>query len=197
MKISKRPLGTVRLIAGKLRSRIVQFNPDLGVRPTTDRLRETMFNWLSHDLIDARCLDLFAGSGAMGFEAASRGASHVLMCDTHPKVIESLKANVRNLKEEAVCQILNYTWSPQSKPLTTTPLTIIFLDPPYEQNLLIPAIFWCYESGAANQNTLICFEAEKSLDLSALNETMDFIKHKHTKHIQYGLLIKRKLNEIK
>ena len=188
MKPSKRPSGTVRIIAGKHRSRIIQFNPDLGVRPTTDRLRETIFNWLSDYLVDSRCLDLFAGSGALGFEAASRGASHVLMCDTHPKVIDLLKANVRNLKEEAVCQILNYSWNSKSKALSTIPMNIIFIDPPYDQNMLIPAIFWCYETGIADKNTLISFEAENSLDLSALHETMDFIRHKQTKHIQYGLL---------
>jgi 16S rRNA (guanine966-N2)-methyltransferase len=188
MKLSKRPSGTVRIIAGKHRSRIVLFNPDLGVRPTTDRLRETMFNWLSHDLIDAHCLDLFAGSGVIGFEAASRGASQVFLCDAQPQVIALLKANVQALKEESVCQVFNYSWSPQSKPLSAIPFNVIFLDPPYEKNMLIPAIAWCYETGAADKNTLICFEAEKSLDLRALETTMDFIRHKQTKHIQYGLL---------
>jgi 16S rRNA (guanine966-N2)-methyltransferase len=188
MKLSKRALGTVRLIAGKHRSRIVHFNPDLGVRPTTDRLRETIFNWLNDDLFDARCLDLFSGSGAMGFEAASRGAAHVLMSDAFPKVVQQLKENVQALKEESVCQIINYKWAPKGKPLSTVPFNVIFLDPPYKEEMLIPAIEWCYATGAADKDTLVCFEAEKWLDLSELNEKFEFIKHKKTKHIQYGLL---------
>jgi 16S rRNA (guanine966-N2)-methyltransferase len=187
MKLSKRPSGTVRLIAGKHRSRIVHFNPELGVRPTTDRIRETVFNWLNGDLIDANCLDLFAGSGAMGFEAVSRGAAHVLFSDAHPKVVQQLRENSQNLKEEASCQIINHKWHDKGKPLSTLPFHIIFLDPPFEQDMLIPAIEWCYATGAADANTLISFEAEKWLDLNGLDK-YELIKHKKTKHIQYGLL---------
>lgn len=188
MKLSKRPSGTVRLIAGKHRSRIIHFNPELGVRPTTDRIRETIFNWLNERLADARCLDLFAGSGAMGFEAASRDASHVLMTDAQPKVVQQLRQNAQTLKAESVCEVINHKWHSKGKPLSTVPFHVIFLDPPFQEDLLIPAIEWCYATGAADAKTIISFEAEKELDLSTLEDRLDFLKHKKTKHIQYGLL---------
>jgi len=188
MKLSKRPSGTVRLIAGKHRSRIIHFNPDFGVRPTTDRIRETIFNWLNDSLIDARCLDLFAGSGVMGFEAISRGASHVLLSDAHPKVVQQLRINAQALKEDPICRVITHKWHSKGKPVSTIPFNIIFLDPPYEENMLIPAIQWCYDTGAADKNTIISFEAEKFLDLADLEDKFDILKHKKTKHIQYGLL---------
>ena len=82
---------TVRIIAGKWRSRRITFAAIAGLRPTTDMAKETLFNWLSTSISGANCLDLFAGSGSLSFEALSRGASHALMLDASPKAIASLK----------------------------------------------------------------------------------------------------------
>ena len=96
MKLSKRPSGTLRIIGGRLRSRIVHFDPELGVRPTTDRVRET-FNWLAPYIHGAHCLDLFCGSGSLSFEAASRGAADSSMCEANTKVLPVIKSNIQTL----------------------------------------------------------------------------------------------------
>ena len=87
----------VRVIAGRWRGRRLQF-PDLpGLRPTPDRVRETLFNWLAPALPGARCLDLFAGSGALGIEALSRGAAEVVFVERHPVAIRALRDNLARL----------------------------------------------------------------------------------------------------
>ena len=83
----------VRIIGGAWRSRIIRFASREDLRPTPDRVRETLFNWLGQDLDGWHCLDLFAGSGALGFEAASRGAARVVMVEQAPKVLAALHEN--------------------------------------------------------------------------------------------------------
>jgi 16S rRNA (guanine966-N2)-methyltransferase len=92
----------VRIIAGQWRGRRLAF-PDIpGLRPTSDRIRETLFNWLTPVLPGAHCLDLFAGSGALGFEAASRGAFRVVMNDSNPRVVDALRASREQLSADSV-----------------------------------------------------------------------------------------------
>jgi 16S rRNA (guanine966-N2)-methyltransferase len=90
-------LNTVRIIGGEWRRRLLRFPDSPGLRPTPDRVRETLFNWLGNDLSGLSCLDLFAGSGALGFEAASRGAERVVLVDSSPKVLAALELNARTL----------------------------------------------------------------------------------------------------
>jgi 16S rRNA (guanine966-N2)-methyltransferase len=90
--------GDVRIIAGEWRSRRIAFSDAPGLRPTPDRVRETLFNWLGHNLAGFRCLDLYAGSGALGFEALSRGAERVLMVERNPAAVRALAENARQLQ---------------------------------------------------------------------------------------------------
>src|SRR5262245_64373360 len=92
----------VRIVGGTWRSRLIAFSPSGSLRPTPDRVRETLFNWLGQDLTGKRCLDLFAGSGALGFEAASRGAQRVVMVERDPAVFRGLAANRDRLRAAAV-----------------------------------------------------------------------------------------------
>ena len=87
----------IRIIGGSLRGRKISFPESESLRPTGDRIRETLFNWLAPVIRDAQCLDLFAGSGALGFEAISRGAQHVVMCDQSSIVVKQLKKNAEIL----------------------------------------------------------------------------------------------------
>lgn len=94
------PQNRVRVIGGQWRSRLVRFPPAPGLRPTPDRVRETLFNWLGQDLSGHACLDLFAGSGALGFEAASRGAKPVILVERDARIAESLRASARTLQAD-------------------------------------------------------------------------------------------------
>lgn len=126
--------GKVRIIGGKWRSREIVFADDPYLRPTPDRVRETVFNWLGQDLTGKRCLDLFAGSGAMGFEAASRGAAHVVMVELNKSIMRGLQANREKLGAMQVelvkMNALAFIASDSSQ------YDVIFLDPPFQFGLL-------------------------------------------------------------
>lgn len=127
-------MSKVRIVGGTHRSRLIDVPDAMGLRPTPDRVRETLFNWLGQDLAGLRCLDLFAGSGALGFEAASRGAASVTMVELAPKVLAHLRA------AQARLQFANLRLIPGDglKFLQTTPerFNVVFLDPPYRQGWL-------------------------------------------------------------
>ena len=97
-----RPAGRVRIVGGAWRSRVIGVPSRPGLRPTPDRVRETLFNWLGQDLSGLGCLDLFAGSGALGFEAASRGAARVVMVESDRAAIATLLASRTTLGAERV-----------------------------------------------------------------------------------------------
>ena len=124
----------LRIVGGTLRGRKFRFPDGAGVRPTPDRVRETLFNWLAPHVAGARCLDLFAGSGALGLEAASRGAAHVTFVDSNGASVRQLKllaadwslANVQIVQGEAL------EWLAAQ----ATPFDVVFLDPPFDSDLL-------------------------------------------------------------
>jgi 16S rRNA (guanine966-N2)-methyltransferase len=123
----------VRIIAGKWRSRIVKFPAAAQLRPTPDRVRETLFNWLGQRLDGLACLDLFAGSGALGFEALSRGASRVVMVESDRKVAAGLRESGRELGAEGL-EVVNaeaMAWLAKG----AERFDVAFVDPPYASNL--------------------------------------------------------------
>lgn len=128
----------VRLIGGKWRSRIIEFPDADGLRPTASRVRETLFNWLGQTLQDKRCLDLFSGSGALGFEAASRGAIDVVMLEMQPAAILALKENQKKL-EATMCSIVA---KDALRFLSTSiqQFDVVFVDPPFGSNLMSSAL---------------------------------------------------------
>lgn len=118
----------VRIIAGEWRSRIITFPENADLRPTPGRVRETVFNWLGQDMSGRCCLDLFAGSGAMGFEAASRGAMKVVMVESNPGIMAMLRTSLRKLGggqvELVAMDVSNFIDSDHRR------FDLIFLDPP-------------------------------------------------------------------
>ncbi|ORU94761.1 MAG: 16S rRNA (guanine(966)-N(2))-methyltransferase RsmD, partial [Cycloclasticus sp. symbiont of Poecilosclerida sp. N] len=123
----------LRIIAGKWRSRQLAFEESLGLRPTPARTRETLFNWLQQDVARSQCLDLFAGSGALGFEAASRGADSVTMVEENANACRLIKQNIDKLSAQQV----NIVKSDVFKFLVAdaSPFNLVFLDPPFTQGL--------------------------------------------------------------
>ena len=131
----------VRIIGGDWKRTPLPVLDALGLRPTPDRVRETVFNWINHlrngNWAQAECLDLFAGSGALGFEAASRGASAVTMVDTHTPVVRQLEA-IKSKLNAAQVQVLrgDALATAQSMVARGQRYDLIFLDPPYQQDFL-------------------------------------------------------------
>ena len=121
----------VRIIGGKWRSRKIDFPATLELRPSPDRVRETLFNWLAPKIIGSTCLDLFAGSGALGFEALSRGAFWVIFVDTSDAVIKKLRETQQKLQAKSA-EILHDS-AEHFLQHTTQAFDIIFLDPPFQK----------------------------------------------------------------
>lgn len=130
--------GRLRIIAGLWRGSKLDFPDRQDLRPTTDRVRETVFNWLQADIAGSRCLDLFAGSGALGFEAASRGASSVLLLDNDQATVAMLEGNCRRLDAKQVQVVCDdaIKFLGTDKPPTEQNYDIVFVDPPYQSGLL-------------------------------------------------------------
>jgi 16S rRNA (guanine966-N2)-methyltransferase len=124
----------VRIGGGEWRSRVLRFPPRPGLRPTPDRVRETVFNWLGQDLTGKTCLDLFAGSGALGFEAASRGAARVVLVEQDRAGYAALAENARLLGGEALKVVRSDAL--QFLASDATQYDVVFLDPPFESSLL-------------------------------------------------------------
>ena len=124
--------GRVRIIAGRWRGRRLVVENDPDVRPTPDRVRETLFNWLAPELPGTRCLDLFAGSGALGFEAISRGAEHAVLIDRNRAVGTRLRAECERLEAARAVTVIEadaLEWL--ARPATVPPFDIAFVDPPH------------------------------------------------------------------
>ena len=100
MKANTRQLNQLRIIGGQWRGRKLSFADGEGLRPTMDRVRETLFNWLQGEIAGARCLDLFSGSGALGFEALSRYAAQVVMIDNNPQAVRAIRNNLKLLNTD-------------------------------------------------------------------------------------------------
>lgn len=133
--------GELRIIGGQWRGRKLQFPPLPGLRPSPNRVRETLFNWLAPEITGARCLDLFAGSGALGLEALSRGAGNCTFVENARAACERIAAHLKTLKSDngSVCHANAAQWL-QQKPNSTSQFgarfDIVFLDPPFRQDFL-------------------------------------------------------------
>jgi 16S rRNA (guanine966-N2)-methyltransferase len=140
-----RPEGRFRIIGGEWRGRRLPVPEVADVRPTPDRVRETLFNWLAPVIAGARCLDLYAGSGALGLEALSRGAARVVFVDLAPAALRQIDVNLATLKsargETVRMDAMRYIEG------MATPFDVVFLDPPYRQGLVAPAMARLVEGG--------------------------------------------------
>ena len=136
----KRAPGSLRIIGGEFRSRIVEFDPGTGVRPTPDRVRQTLFDWLAPVIDNARCLDLFAGSGALGLEALSRGAAHVTFVDSGAKQVAAIRAALAVLKAVERATVVQADALAFLAGAPAGAFDIALLDPPFDAELLVPAL---------------------------------------------------------
>lgn len=150
---------SIRIIAGQWRGRKLEVLDVDGLRPTTDRVRETLFNWLMHDVQDARCLDLFAGSGVLGLESLSRGARFVQFVEINRAAAQRLTESLRTLRAQPSSADVRNVDAKQflARP-PTEPFDLVFLDPPFAQELLPEVIEPLSRPGWLSENALIYLE---------------------------------------
>lgn len=183
---SRKNQNRLRIIGGQWRSRVLQF-PDIpDLRPTPDRVRETLFNWLQFDIVGARCLDLFAGSGVLGFEALSRGATHVTSLETDNKAAEAIRATCRLLgtgKLELV-QTPALDWLQHTSPVRHD---IVFLDPPFAAGLHEPCCAILEDRGWLASGAMVYIEAAQPPSTFSLPSLWTLLREKRAGDVHYGL----------
>ena len=130
----------VRIIGGQWKRTRLAVADKAGLRPTPDRVRETLFNWLSHDLSGWRCVDAFAGTGALGLEAASRGATQVLLVEQDAELVARLRDTVTRLNAQAAVKVERGNALSVLARLAAASTDLIFLDPPFDANLADKAL---------------------------------------------------------
>lgn len=186
-KFKNPPRNQLRIIGGQWRGRKINFADVPSLKPTPDRVRETLFNWLMHDIQGANCLDLFAGSGALGFEALSRGASAALLVDQSAAAIQTIQQNAARLgAAQMVCACA--TIPADLTPFFQQRFNIVFLDPPYRQGLLQRCCSWLERSGYLADQALIYLEAEKELQPLPLPDSWQIVQSKMAGQVGYHLV---------
>ena len=170
--------GDVRIIGGQFKRRVVRFIDAEGLRPTPDRLRETLFSWLLPDIHGAYVLDSCAGSGVLGFEALSRGAAHATFIEINPAQSNMLRQSAEQLHLNTnTHQIIQGTAERvlMQEQIVPRPFNIVFIDPPYAQDLWQPILMALITQSLIDSETLIYLEADKDLEsqLKQLEETLN------------------------
>ena len=176
----------LRIIGGSWRSRKLKFPDAQGLRPTPDRVRETLFNWLRLDIEDARVLNLYAGSGALGFEAASRGAGRVVQVEMNPAVCAALEQNRALLKAEEQIEIgradvIRYLNGPAQA------YDLAFVDPPFRHGLLVPSCVLLENQGWLKPHAKIYFEIEHGVSLDGLPTGWRLLRNGKAGEVNYFL----------
>jgi len=179
--------GEVRIIAGLWRGRKLPVLTSQGLRPTGDRVKETLFNWLMPYIVDSECLDCFAGSGSLGFEALSRQAAKVTFLELEKAVAQQLSKNIQTLKCADRAQVVNqnslqFLNQPQNQPH----FDLVFLDPPFNFDLAEQAIALLDKNHWLRPQALIYVETEKDKGLN-VPENWALLKEKNSGQVSYRL----------
>jgi 16S rRNA (guanine966-N2)-methyltransferase len=177
---------SVRIIGGAWRGRRVHF-PDMpALRPTPDRVRETLFNWLQHSLAGTRCLDLFAGSGALGLEALSRGAAEVVFVEQFPAASRTLQEQLVRLGGERKGRVMEMG-AARFLRTPAKPFDLVFLDPPFGKNALAEYVPMLDAGNWLNPGGLVYLENERSAGIPPLPAHWELLKSKSAGEVGYHL----------
>lgn len=173
----------MRVIAGSARSLPLKTVESMETRPTTDRIKETLFNMIQNDVPETRFLDLFSGSGAIGIEALSRGAAYAVFVEKNRQALTCIEENLRFTKLEQKARVMGNEClhALRSLEMKKEPFGIIFMDPPYDQGLERQVLAYLSNSVLADEHTLIIVEASLDTDVSYLEE-MGFTMVKQKKY---------------
>lgn len=182
-------MGQIRIISGKWRGKKLTVAAVPGLRPSSDRIRETVFNWLQWQVAGSYCLDLFAGSGAFGIEAVSRGAAQAVLVEKHPIVVNNLRRQLKILNspdlELIQADALDYIHISAPRQFN-----LVFLDPPFRQNLLELSCEYLEQFQWLAAQAYIYIEMEAELITLKFPPTWQLLKDQRSGQIRYCLLQK-------
>ena len=176
--MKKEKKGEIRIIGGKWKGKKIYFDLNDDLRPTPDRAKETLFNWLGQDLKKMYCLDLFSGTGSLGFEASSRGAEKVTFVERNKEYLQKIENVYLEMSDRADCDFFCaecLEWIQNNN--SGTKYDLIFIDPPFNKNLVHDLLAAILEKELLSKNGQIYFEFEKKLDLE-IPESLNLKKKK-------------------
>ncbi len=176
----------IKIIGGQWRSRLIEVVDTQGLRPTPNRVRETLFNWLQTDIFNSRCLDLFAGSGALSFEAVSRGAKTVVQIENNLAAYRMLQTNTEKLRATQIQTIQTDTLTYLSKS-PSSPFDIVFIDPPFGLGLVEQSCELLDKGNWLAPYAKIYIETETNLMLEHLPQNWTLLKDKVSGEVAYRL----------
>jgi 16S rRNA (guanine966-N2)-methyltransferase len=186
-RIKKKSPGAVRIIGGLWRGRRLPVPDQSGLRPTPDRVRETLFNWLAPYLPGAACLDLFAGTGVLGLEALSRGAQRAVLVEQGPAAVRSLRESVALLNADAA-EVVGAEALAWLQRIETSPFDIVFLDPPYASGLQAPALEQLLQRGLVAPDGFVYLEFPRGGTPEIPATGFELYRTGHAGDVEYLLL---------
>ncbi len=179
--------GRLRIVAGNWRSRLLEIADVPGLRPTAERIRETLFNWLAPTIAGARCLDLFAGTGALGLEALSRGAASAIFVERSPVAAAMLNANVRKL-DAAGATVVHEDAHTFLRRERGGPFDIVFLDPPFAADLLGETCRLLADGAMLVPGALVYLELDRAAAEPGLPAGWQVLKNRTAGNVRYMLV---------
>jgi len=185
-KTGKSQAGRLRIVAGNWRSRLLDIADVEGLRPTSERIRETLFNWLAPGIHGKRCLDLFAGTGALGLEALSRGAGEVIFVERAPRAVQMLKRNIETLGAEGAT-VLQEDAGDFLATERPAPFDIVFLDPPFAEDVLGELCRLLEEQEFLAGEAFVYLEQDRAKEMAVLPDNWRVLKNKTAGNVRYML----------
>ena len=179
--------GRLRIVAGNWRSRLLDIADVPGLRPTSERIRETLFNWLAPNIQSARCLDLFAGTGALGLEALSRGAAESIFVETSRRAIATLRHNIEILDATGATVVSAKAFDFLERE-GSGKFDIVFLDPPFADDFLAEACQRIHENGILADGGLVYFEEDRKRGMPDLPGDWTVLKERTAGNVRYALV---------
>ncbi len=178
---------TTRIIGGNLRGSKIPYKQNKSIRPTENKTKETLFNWLLNDLGGMTCLDMFAGTGSLGIEAISRGAEKVVFVEKQKSQADMLKANLKRLNIYGSSHVLNANTFSIDFDNLPYKFDLLFLDPPFRENLIERSLNFIKAKNILSSRALIYLECEEELKLKEITEDLNLLKESKGGQTQYCL----------
>ncbi len=178
---------TSRIIAGDYKGTKLSFKPNKNLRPTESKTKETLFNWLLNDLHKKKCLDMFAGTGALGLEAISRGADEVIFFEKQKDLCTAIEVVIKKLELDKKCRVINANSTAFDFTKLNTKFDLIFLDPPFHKRLIQKSLDIISKNELLTEKGLVYIECERDLEFGSLKTNLSRLKQSKGGETKYCL----------